>query len=181
MPAGARLSFTTKDDQLLAKYLAKYNPGLPGRSGNKIYQVLAENEDNKWPWSVRHPWGGWRDRYVKNQREFNMRIKKYQRENGLPMENPHWINGTQKLEGLGCGRKSLVLTRTRNKGGRNGSGRVHTYVETRKRVKRDPSEEPDELDNDNSATGLGLGRSTCPRVPDAPAHTSPTSIPTSPS
>ncbi|KAJ7213221.1 hypothetical protein B0H12DRAFT_376238 [Mycena haematopus] len=96
MPAGVRNPFTTDDDNLLIKYLAKHNPGIQGRSGNKVYQKLVQNEDNKWAWSSRHPWGGWRDRYTKDQPWFNRRIKEYQKKKGWPTENPHWINGTQK-------------------------------------------------------------------------------------
>ncbi|KAJ7477015.1 hypothetical protein B0H11DRAFT_2031613 [Mycena galericulata] len=50
----------------------------------------------KWSWSERHPWSGWRERYRKNEDEFNRRIKKYQAKKNLPTENPHHINGTQK-------------------------------------------------------------------------------------
>ncbi|KAJ6579498.1 hypothetical protein DFH09DRAFT_329962 [Mycena vulgaris] len=99
MAPGGRTPFTTDDDTLLVKYLAKYNPGVQGRSGNKIYQILVENEHNKWSWSARHPWGGWRERYTRHQDEFNARIKKYQTKKGLPMENSIYGNSTQKLKG----------------------------------------------------------------------------------
>ncbi|KAK7053821.1 Myb-DNA-bind-2 domain-containing protein [Favolaschia claudopus] len=93
---GGRNPFTEDDDSLLIKYLAKHNPGEKGRSGNVVYKTLAANEQNKWKWSSRHSWSGWRDRYVKNQAEFNRRIKAYQKKKGWPTENSGWINGTQK-------------------------------------------------------------------------------------
>ncbi|KAF8173750.1 hypothetical protein K438DRAFT_128454 [Mycena galopus ATCC 62051] len=98
MPAGGRNSFTPDEDKLLVKYLAKYNPGVQGRSGNKIYQVLVQNENNKWAWSASHPWAGWQHRYRNNQESFDKRIKAYQQEHGWPTENSRWINGTQKPE-----------------------------------------------------------------------------------
>ncbi|KAJ7250298.1 hypothetical protein C8J57DRAFT_681881 [Mycena rebaudengoi] len=96
MVAGGRTPFTPEDDALLVKYIAKYNPGVQGRSGNRIYKQLIENAYNKWKWGQRHPWQGWRDRYYKNQPEFNRRIKRYQTEKGMPTENSIWVNGTQK-------------------------------------------------------------------------------------
>ncbi|KAJ7911038.1 hypothetical protein B0H13DRAFT_2272119 [Mycena leptocephala] len=98
MPANGRNPFTREDDALLIKYIAKYNPGVKGRSGNKIYQLLVQNEHKRWNWSSRHPWSGWRDRYMKNQADFNGRIKKYQIKKGLPTENVPYIP-TLKLKG----------------------------------------------------------------------------------
>ncbi|KAJ7130783.1 hypothetical protein C8R43DRAFT_1024985 [Mycena crocata] len=35
--------FTRDQDSLLIGYIAEYNPGSPGRCGNKLYQRLVEN------------------------------------------------------------------------------------------------------------------------------------------
>ena len=35
--------FADEDDTFLYKYLAKYNPAKPGRSGNLVYKTLVEN------------------------------------------------------------------------------------------------------------------------------------------
>ena len=38
-----RVPFTTEDDALLVKYIAKYNPALRGRLGNALYKTLVDN------------------------------------------------------------------------------------------------------------------------------------------
>jgi hypothetical protein len=38
---------------------------------------------NRWPWSVRHPWQSWRERYVKNQSFFDPMIAKWQKKHGI--------------------------------------------------------------------------------------------------
>ncbi|KAJ7031099.1 hypothetical protein C8F04DRAFT_707870 [Mycena alexandri] len=157
MPAGGRTPFTSEDDNLLAKYLATYNPGVQGRSGNKIYQLLVENEHHKWAWSSRHPWAAWRERYTKNQSEFNTRIKKYQLKKGLPTENSHWINGTQKLKGSDVEEESSAEedAEPEEQGGSKRKRKSASPVETRKRARRDHNEESangSEQDNDDSAT-----------------------------
>jgi hypothetical protein len=38
-----RNPFTSDEDKLLVKYLAKYNPEVKGRSGNRVYKALVEN------------------------------------------------------------------------------------------------------------------------------------------
>ena len=43
--------------------------------------------DKKWPWSERHTWQSWRDRYSKNQDWFNHRIWLYQEKKNLPQEH----------------------------------------------------------------------------------------------
>ncbi|KAJ6607931.1 hypothetical protein B0H10DRAFT_2069841 [Mycena sp. CBHHK59/15] len=135
MSAG-RNPFTSDDDALLVKYIAKYNPGVQGRNGNKIYKTLTENVDNKWSWSRRHSWQGWRDRYVKNQSEFNDHIKRYQKRKGLPTENSIWCNGTQKNKGSDDD-DSINDTRRKRKrsssGDANGNGkRVDVGAKRRK-------------------------------------------------
>ncbi|KAF7301051.1 Myb-DNA-bind-2 domain-containing protein [Mycena indigotica] len=94
--ASTRVQYDSDDDTLLVKYLAKYNPGVQGRKGNKVYQTLTLNADKKWAWASRHPWGGWRERYMKHQAEFDQRIKKYQIRKNLPTANPGHVNGTKK-------------------------------------------------------------------------------------
>ncbi|KAJ7130780.1 hypothetical protein C8R43DRAFT_1024978 [Mycena crocata] len=142
MVAGGRNPFTQDDDNLLVKYLAKYNPGVQGRSGNKIYKVLVENENGKWRWSSRHPWGGWRDRYVKDQRQFDKRIKKYQLEKGLPTENAGHINGTQKHKASDDEEDTKVPKRKRK-----GS----PAEDTRKRARMVEREEAEESDEEQGA------------------------------
>ena len=36
---------------------------------------MTLKEGKQWPWSKRHPWQSWRDRYKKNQDEFDYKIK----------------------------------------------------------------------------------------------------------
>jgi hypothetical protein len=38
-----RRPFTESDDEHLAEYIAKNNPEVPGRHGNKLYETLVEN------------------------------------------------------------------------------------------------------------------------------------------
>ncbi|KAJ7638214.1 hypothetical protein FB45DRAFT_397266 [Roridomyces roridus] len=92
-----RNAFSTDDDKFLVKYIATYNPGVPGRSGNNLYKRLTENADRKWSWSERHTWQSWRERYTKNASYFNERIEKYQKKHGMPMENAGHINGTKAI------------------------------------------------------------------------------------
>ncbi|KAJ7062875.1 hypothetical protein C8F01DRAFT_1135555 [Mycena amicta] len=94
--AAGRKTYDSDDDNLLIKYLARYNPGVQGRKGNKIYQTLVKNAEKKWSWASRHSWSGWRDHYCKHQDEFDRKIKKYQLRKGLPTENSTHINGTKK-------------------------------------------------------------------------------------
>ncbi|KAJ6473271.1 hypothetical protein C8R45DRAFT_1077928 [Mycena sanguinolenta] len=129
MPAGIRKSFSANEDNLLIKYLAKYNPGVQGRNGNKVYQTLVQNEHNKWPWSSGHPAGGWRDRYTKNQSWFNKRIKEYQQKKGWPTENSHWINGTQKPKDSDV--ESSDSQGAKRKGKRRMDDAAHPRVKTR--------------------------------------------------
>ncbi|KAJ7174368.1 hypothetical protein C8R46DRAFT_88986 [Mycena filopes] len=188
MPAGGRTPFTPQDDTLLSKYLAKYNPGIQGRSGNKIYQLLVENEHDKWPWSSRHPWQGWRDRYTKNQSQFNKRIKEYQVKKGLPTENTHWINGTQKLKGSDAEEEEGGASGRETDEDGKAKGRVKRKrksvpnADARKRAKRDESDDEDHSGNDSEEYVWVLFHSFFARShPHCAAHapTSPTSTQTS--
>ncbi|TFK35517.1 hypothetical protein BDQ12DRAFT_688267 [Crucibulum laeve] len=78
-----RRDYTERDDWKLVEYIAINNPGLNNRTGNNLYKTLEENAENKWPWSRRHSWQSWRERYKKNQAWFDKNIKRYQRENGI--------------------------------------------------------------------------------------------------
>ncbi|KAH7924675.1 hypothetical protein BV22DRAFT_1129647 [Leucogyrophana mollusca] len=90
---GVRTSFDDADDELLAKFIATYNPAKQGRSGNAIYQRLVDNmvdvactfpqADGRWNWSQHHTWQAWRNRYVKNTDWFDRRILKYQKKHGI--------------------------------------------------------------------------------------------------
>ncbi|KAI9570798.1 hypothetical protein HD554DRAFT_313134 [Boletus coccyginus] len=84
MPRTAvRVEFSKKHDDFLVKYLAVYCPSKEGRSGNKIFQCLAANEDGLWPWSAHHTWQSWRERYVKHSDHLDARILKYQRKHDI--------------------------------------------------------------------------------------------------
>ncbi|KAF7330977.1 Myb-DNA-bind-2 domain-containing protein [Mycena venus] len=159
MPANGRNPFTRDDDALLVKYLAKYNPGIQGRSGNKIYKLLCDNEHNKWAWSSHHPWAGWRDRYTKNQTEFNEKIKEYQIKKGLPTENSMWVNGTQKLKGSDAEGEDvkeesrLKRKRTSSDDARKRAKRSSSSGHEENAAKGSSSAEPEADDNEgNSAT-----------------------------
>nr|VWO98403.1 Transcriptional repressor rco-1 [Ganoderma boninense] len=79
MPARSsshRNEFSTREDDYLAQYIAKYNPQREGRTGNKLYQRLVENAEGKWPWHKRHTWQSWRERYRTDQARFDRRITK---------------------------------------------------------------------------------------------------------
>nr|VWO97570.1 Cytochrome P450 monooxygenase CYP52X1 [Ganoderma boninense] len=80
MPARSsshRNEFSTKEDDYLAQYIAKYNPQREGRTGNKLYQRLVENAQGKWPWHQRHTWQSWRERYRTDQAQFDRRIARH--------------------------------------------------------------------------------------------------------
>ncbi|KAI8974201.1 hypothetical protein BD414DRAFT_580896 [Trametes punicea] len=72
-----RRPYTDQEDELLAKYIAKYNPQPSGRSGNLLYQRLVENAEGKWPFAKHHSWQSWRERYVNNRASFDRLINKY--------------------------------------------------------------------------------------------------------
>ncbi|KAG6879846.1 hypothetical protein C0992_010804 [Termitomyces sp. T32_za158] len=117
----SRTSFTEDEDSLLAKYIAKYNPSMKGRSGNNLYRTLCEDADNKWKWSQTHPWQSWRDRYCKNQRQFDSKIKKYQMKHDL-------LPGNESMDGESS--EELLMSRDKRKRG-------HGREEKRARVKYD--------------------------------------------
>ncbi|KAF8162686.1 hypothetical protein B0H34DRAFT_794478 [Crassisporium funariophilum] len=77
-----RTNFSQEDDAHLTEFLATYNPQPNGRQGTKHYIMLEENVGNKWPWAKRHSWQSWRERYKKNQAEFDHRIRRLQRQAG---------------------------------------------------------------------------------------------------
>ncbi|KAF8173295.1 hypothetical protein BJ912DRAFT_1147913 [Pholiota molesta] len=74
-----RRMFTQEEDEYLIKYIAKYNPQIAGRQGNRLYMTLVENPE-KWSWGRAHSWQSWRERYRKNQVEFDQKIKRYMRQ-----------------------------------------------------------------------------------------------------
>ncbi|KAF8173293.1 hypothetical protein BJ912DRAFT_1065343 [Pholiota molesta] len=71
-----RRMFTQEEDEYLIKYIAKYNPQIAGRQGKRLYMTLVENPA-KWRWARAHPWQSWRERYRRNQVEFDQKIKRY--------------------------------------------------------------------------------------------------------
>ncbi|KAF8734293.1 hypothetical protein AX14_003461 [Amanita brunnescens Koide BX004] len=70
--------FSSNDDRHLVEYLTTHNPDGKGRRGNAIYQQLT-SDTGRWPWSKRHPWQSWRDRYVKNDALMEKKIKVYRK------------------------------------------------------------------------------------------------------
>ncbi|KAJ7123078.1 hypothetical protein C8R44DRAFT_160629 [Mycena epipterygia] len=140
--SAAGAPFTDEDDEHLVEYLAKYNPGVQGRCGPKIYQLLVENEHSKWGWSEGHSWNGWLQRYQRNKEWFNQRIVKYQKENGLLMEN------TRKLLDPSSDDESDVTEEPKRKRKRPSTGCA------RKRLKFIGSEdESSSSAEDNTVTG----------------------------
>lgn len=71
------------------KYIATYNPTKKCRSGNTLYKRLVENIDNKWNWSETHSWQSWQTRYRNHMEEFDRRIRKYQKKNGINLGKTH--------------------------------------------------------------------------------------------
>ncbi|KAI0628863.1 hypothetical protein C8Q77DRAFT_1161891 [Trametes polyzona] len=69
--------FTQEDAKYLAMYIAKYNPKKEGRLGNKLYETLCENPNNKWSFAKRHPWQSWRNYYKNNEDKMDRLINKY--------------------------------------------------------------------------------------------------------
>ena len=43
LTTNSRTEFTERDDDLLAQYIAKYNPQKEGRTGNALYKQLEAN------------------------------------------------------------------------------------------------------------------------------------------
>lgn len=84
----SRNAYTSDDERLLVKYIAKYNPQQAGRSGNALYKTLVENEQRKWSWSKRHTWQSWRDRYYKNKDSFDHKIRQHQKKHGIDASKP---------------------------------------------------------------------------------------------
>ncbi|KAI0648524.1 hypothetical protein C8Q79DRAFT_578670 [Trametes meyenii] len=72
-----RNDYTRHDESYLAHYIAKYNPQKEGRLGNKLYQRLCDNAENKWPFSTRHSWQSWREHYKQNSVTLDRKIAKY--------------------------------------------------------------------------------------------------------
>ncbi|KAF5367961.1 hypothetical protein D9758_004468 [Tetrapyrgos nigripes] len=68
-----RNAYTVNDDKNLIAYLANFSEK---RGGNQIYKELVDNAGNKWPWSKRHTWQSWRDRYCKNKDFFDQGIRR---------------------------------------------------------------------------------------------------------
>ncbi|KAI0713770.1 hypothetical protein C8Q76DRAFT_796703 [Earliella scabrosa] len=72
-----RTEFTERDDDLLAQYIAKYNPQKEGRTGNALYKQLEANVEGKWAFAKRHSWQSWRERYRTNEARFDRLITKH--------------------------------------------------------------------------------------------------------
>ncbi|KAG7450355.1 uncharacterized protein BT62DRAFT_507766 [Guyanagaster necrorhizus] len=76
-PGEERMSFTDKDEELLAHWIAAKIPfkEIGGRTGNRLYQQLCElHSDPEYAWVTRHTWQSWRERYKKNAARFDNMI-----------------------------------------------------------------------------------------------------------
>ncbi|KAK7458879.1 DNA-binding transcription factor rap1 [Stygiomarasmius scandens] len=115
----ARVAYTSEDDQRLAEFIAKYGT-VSNRRGNVIYKQLADNKDGLWPWSNRHSWHSWRDRYVKRQDIFDRAIRKIHA--GTPTANASGSSQTnvnaQAESGPSAAAKATLS------GGRSAEGRT---------------------------------------------------------
>ena len=83
------------------KYIAVYNPGKANRLGHLLYENLVDEvgagvfvscarnlystqaNKKRWPWAARHSWQSWRERYKKNEEQFDRRILAYQEKHNL--------------------------------------------------------------------------------------------------
>ncbi|KAF9463426.1 hypothetical protein BDZ94DRAFT_1258778 [Collybia nuda] len=122
---GTRNAFSLEDDKYLVKYISTYNPMVSGRRGNALYQRLCENADQRWPWSIRHPWASWRDRYCKNSERFDVEIRKYIKKHNLPED-------VEKTDGGVFLRKRARESEGAASGGNEGDG-SDTRARKRKR------------------------------------------------
>ncbi|KAL5511985.1 PELP1 [Sanghuangporus vaninii] len=93
-----RTPYTQDDDALLMKYIAIYNPDGANRLGNALYSRLVANAEGKWPWSKRHSWQSWRERYRDHQHRFDANIKKYQKRKGIKVPEKYSKISFSELE-----------------------------------------------------------------------------------
>ncbi|KAF9012605.1 hypothetical protein BDQ17DRAFT_714035 [Cyathus striatus] len=94
---GGHNPFTQKEDKHLVEYIARENPGTSKRTGNKLYERLVENRENKWPWHKTHSWMSWRERYKSNQPSLDKRIHRYQKENGIEVPDDDTVKKQRNL------------------------------------------------------------------------------------
>ncbi|KAF8173284.1 hypothetical protein BJ912DRAFT_992578, partial [Pholiota molesta] len=107
--AGGRSAFTQEEDECLIKYIAKYNPQIAGRQGNRLYMTLVENPA-KWRWARAHPWQSWRERYKKNQVEFDQKIRRYMRQKAAAAQpgKPEAIPSKARRENDAVDRRPII-------------------------------------------------------------------------
>ncbi|KIJ45600.1 hypothetical protein M422DRAFT_29722 [Sphaerobolus stellatus SS14] len=94
IPGAKRTEFNETDDNHLISYIARRlpDPTMRGRTGNKLYQDLC-NRPDLYPWSARHPWQSWRERFKNNSNRFTRRIADYVRENPIAPEDNKGLHG----------------------------------------------------------------------------------------
>ncbi|OCB86573.1 hypothetical protein A7U60_g6469 [Sanghuangporus baumii] len=97
-PRKTRTPYTQDDDAFLMKYIAIYNPDGANRLGNALYARLVEDAERKWPWSKRHSWQSWRERYKDHQDRFDANIKKYQKRKGIKVPEKYSKISFSELE-----------------------------------------------------------------------------------
>lgn len=94
----SRNNFDHNDDEYLMKYIAKYNPGSEGRSGNVLYRTLEENKSGLWPWAKYHTWQSWRERYINNKDKFDAKIRAYQKKHRIEVPEPRSIRHSHPVD-----------------------------------------------------------------------------------
>ncbi|KAJ6597223.1 hypothetical protein DFH09DRAFT_114514 [Mycena vulgaris] len=92
-----RTEFTALDDWNLCNYVGQLIPNKAdgGRTGNNIYKMLmrnAELDEAEYGWALRHTWESWRERYKKNQPQFDENIKKYVVSRGVAQHQKYHLS-----------------------------------------------------------------------------------------
>jgi hypothetical protein len=179
-------SYTSDDERLLVKYIAKYNPHGVGRKGNVLYKALVDNvrhsthlysilnaylssqEQKKWSWAKRHPWQSWRDRYCKNRDWYEKQIRIYQKKHGIDATQPPKASpATQRKRarddsgdsesGEDVKEEKDARRRKRHKG-REVRGRAE-MKQRRDRLKEEEEEEEEEKEKEEEENDMGEGTS----------------------
>ncbi|KAF9077873.1 hypothetical protein BDP27DRAFT_328926 [Rhodocollybia butyracea] len=93
--------FSSRDDAHLVEYLSDFDAG---RKGTRLYRDLVDNP-TQWPWSSRHPWQSWRDRYVRKSDDFERMIRFHKNKArlvetapALTSSEPHLLNSKRKAD-----------------------------------------------------------------------------------
>ncbi|KAK7028947.1 hypothetical protein VNI00_014787 [Paramarasmius palmivorus] len=71
-------SFSARDDCYLVSFIAKNNPQIVGRKGERLYKRLVEEKGDS------HTWSQWRNRYCRHSEEFDRLIQLHLANGTLP-------------------------------------------------------------------------------------------------